>query len=794
MTSIEKIKLNKTVPTTLIYKGANCLGKEITSNLIDQGGFVIIIDELSESNVVNYKEFVNSNLFLFIDFVGLDELKNELERLDYIIFIDEIEKDVSEKIGTDFFLKSSNDLNKVLKIALHFKSKFVLASSLKVHQVLLNMQNPEYQVTRNSLEYNRAELQRYSESLVKEFIDKANLNARIVRVAELVGEGVPLNIPSELVRLCKLAINGKKLNLIGDGLQSNYLISVKDAAFGVLKSLFEDKTKGNIYSICYPQEITSLSLAYKITELEKNSGQIVFDDSNESPLLPLNFESSINLSEIGWSPKINLERAISQEIEWINSYYGGKRKVTEKSELVEMEPMKPRAVHDLPSKKIISKKELTLNVAKGDSDNFIQKLSEVTKSKSRNSKIVLSDKLLRDKLKEKEIREHKEYDRTTFSYKFNYWIRTLTLSKIFSYIFIFILSFVLYFLILSPALRSLKNVYEIDRTAKNLGSIVSESDLKKLSDSSSSLITDLENSKFIFDIFRLNDLHNNLRNNFNIVKEYSSNALLVSEKYKNIETYLNSKKVDVTLSQNEYSDLKKLAISNDKLIKDTTKISPTRIEQIDTPVSLIKTNIEKGFFEASIQYISFEENTTLFNAYEENVGYLFLYSSTDTNKVKTISGYSYFNNQELNASNIIEGKFDDKFKLTPELKASLDTLLVKPDLTSSDKKDKTEKLLEYFNTALSAKIDTIIVVNYQYNPNLLGDSTVEDNLVSLDSIKALDKVNNTTDLTNKIAISSKITQNYLSRPVIFSKLTDYLNLFLTGISKGDISMFTNKGI
>ncbi|MEI6887267.1 MAG: NAD-dependent epimerase/dehydratase family protein [bacterium] len=794
MTSIEKIKINRTLPTTLLYKGGNCLGKEITNSLIDQGGFVIVIDELSDSNIANYKEHIDSNLFLFVDFVGLDELKNELERLDYIIYIDDIEKDVSEKIGTDFFLKSSNDLNKVLKLSLHFKSKFVLASSLKVHQILLNMQSAEYK-SRNSLEYNRAELQRYSESLVKEFIDKASLNARIVRVAELVGEGAPLNIPSELVRLCKLAINGKPLNLIGDGLQSNYLVSVKDAAFGLLKSLFEDKTKGKIYSICYPQEITSLSLAYKITELEEKSGQIVFDNSNDTSLQPVNFETSTNLSEIGWSPKINIERAISQEIEWINSYYGGRKKVTDKKEYVEMEPMKPKETHVVDKPLVENKKkEFKLSKSSGSEDNFIKKLSEVTKSKSRNSKIVLSDKLLRDKLKEKEIKEHKEFDRTTFSYKFNYWIRTLTFTRIMSYFFIFLLSFILYFIIISPVSRSLLNVYKLNTLSNNMSVLVTESDLSKLSQSSSALVTDLENSKFVFDIFRLNDLHNNLRNNLNIVKEYTSNAISVSQKYSNVKNYLNSKQVDILLSQNEYSDLKKLAIANDKLLKDTLKISPTRIEQLDNPVNTVKSIIENQYLKPSIDYINFEEDTTLLNAYEQNIGYLVLYYSTDTNKNKVVSGYSYFNNQDLKSSTIVQGKFEDKFKLTPELKTSLDTLLVKPDLTSSEKKSKIGNLLEYFNSTLSLKVDTILAIDYEYNPNLVGDSKVEYNSLELDSIKALDKIRELTDMTERIALSSKITQNYLSRTVLFSKLSDYLDLFKVGIQKTSIYLFTNRGI
>ncbi len=50
----EKLQKNRHLPITLIYKGANCLGVKIANLLIDQGSFVIVVDEYTQKKVKGY--------------------------------------------------------------------------------------------------------------------------------------------------------------------------------------------------------------------------------------------------------------------------------------------------------------------------------------------------------------------------------------------------------------------------------------------------------------------------------------------------------------------------------------------------------------------------------------------------------------------------------------------------------------------------------------------------------------------------------------------------------------------
>lgn len=88
MNVVKKLHGSVRFPTSIIVKGANVLGVEIARSLLEQGGYVIIID--SESNasrklldpLVKYKNLTVLN-FSAINTLGLD-----LRRLDYVFYFE----------------------------------------------------------------------------------------------------------------------------------------------------------------------------------------------------------------------------------------------------------------------------------------------------------------------------------------------------------------------------------------------------------------------------------------------------------------------------------------------------------------------------------------------------------------------------------------------------------------------------------------------------------------------------------------------------------------------------------
>ncbi len=316
----EQYRLKNTIkyPTSLIVGGLSRLGLEIVDSLIEQGGYVIIVDNYSDENIAKLNIFPKGSLVSFIDYTTLAELDEELRRLDYIFYFDHESLDYMSKISTQNFLKFSNYLDNTLNLANKFGSKFLLTTAIRAHQLSLSYDDLSAKYGVDSKErhtvYTEMEVQRYAESLVMEYSEKTNLDARIVRLGEIIGEGLDFSTKTFFTDLMIRVVEKQPLKLSKDGLESEWLVHLMDAAYGIIKAQFSANTKGEIFSIAYPNPFTHLSIAYKVQELEADAKEIQFVDEDDNlPEIRL-YKPAPNLSAIGWTPKIPIDKAITQSV------------------------------------------------------------------------------------------------------------------------------------------------------------------------------------------------------------------------------------------------------------------------------------------------------------------------------------------------------------------------------------------------------------------------------------------------------------------------------------------------
>jgi len=310
MTSIEKIKLHKPTPTTVLVNAGNQIGVELVRTLLEHEGFVVVVDRFTDENLNRFGEFISSAYFLYLDNSGIDSLKN-LTRVDYIIdFLQEI--DPKSNIGSDEFLKHTNFLNSVISLAEKFDSKYELVTSILNYRFLIRS---KYSLEIDAVPYSGMELQRYAENYIAEQVQKLSFDGRIVRLGEIIGSKIDLNKNTDLTNFIKSAITSNPLKIYGDGLELQYYVHISDAVSGIIKAIFSKKAKGKIYNFCYPDETTILSLAYKIKSLEPNSGESLFVENSKHDNLPGLPASIVGNSEIGWLARVSLEKGLAESID-----------------------------------------------------------------------------------------------------------------------------------------------------------------------------------------------------------------------------------------------------------------------------------------------------------------------------------------------------------------------------------------------------------------------------------------------------------------------------------------------
>jgi hypothetical protein len=114
------------------------------------------------------------------------------------------------------------------------------------------------------------------------------------------------------------AIYRDEVRIYGDGLEYMYYVYITDAIQGILKTLFTNETKGKVYAITNPEEISILTIVNKVLALQPNAQRIKFIKQRGSvdPLYEKAYIPDENLIEIGWKPNVSFDRGISQVFDY----------------------------------------------------------------------------------------------------------------------------------------------------------------------------------------------------------------------------------------------------------------------------------------------------------------------------------------------------------------------------------------------------------------------------------------------------------------------------------------------
>mgnify|MGYP000251932478 CR=1 FL=1 len=605
-----KIKNTSKYPTTLIVKGLNYLGIELTKNLIEQGGYVIIMDELSELAETLTAEIKDQKLLTILDIASITSIEEELRRLDYVYYFEHETKNYLEEISTQEFLQESNYLDTILDLCVKFEAKFLLTTSIKAHQLLIEYKELELTKFDKKFEelpqYTETEIQRYAEKLSLEYNTKMNLDVRIVRIGELLGKGFNPDSEASYIKLIIAAIAGKSLEIEGDGLESDFYIHYLDAVRGIIKAMFSLNTKGKIFSLAIPEEISILSIAYKIMEAEPNAGEIKFTDYNRR-LPPLRlYKPATNLVAIGWEYKISIDRGIAQTIEFIKQkeqeLFSSKKEIKEEKD-TDLEDKTPKQTN-----------------ANGALSRLIAERKFY--NKNRIGSVVLANEQLRQKMTTKEEKNFRaKLSRNLFwifeniKQQFRF-LRNITLREFILYMALFIVFIFIYLLIISPVINLAGRIVSINYNLKNIESNLQSNDYNLAAKNLNTISTNIKEVQeriselnFIFTLTGNAEYYTKIQYALEIQRDYISglndsvNSILPIYNYLSIcnskfisrltDNSLNDSLVDVqsSLDTIDFSKLEKNLSTFQAGMEKLKLTKPQIIDSIDIYPPIISTNL-----------------------------------------------------------------------------------------------------------------------------------------------------------------------------------------------------------
>lgn len=305
--------------TALVTGGAGFIGSHLCDFLIEKGIKVICVDNLITGNDKNIKHLLGNKNFEFINADITKELKFDL-KLDYIYHLASPASpvDYQEKPEETAMVNSFGTLS-ILKLSLKTGAKALVASTSEVYgDPLEHPQKETYWGNVNSFGPRACydESKRFAETLTYIYIQKYNLDARIIRIFNTYGPRMRADDGRVISNFITQAIDKKPLTIQGDGSQTRSFCFVSDLIEGVFKAMTSSGTKGEIFNLGNPDEYKMIDLAQKILGL--------FGSKEEFEHKPLPLDDpqkrrpDISKAKkiLGWEPKIGLDEGLKKTIEF----------------------------------------------------------------------------------------------------------------------------------------------------------------------------------------------------------------------------------------------------------------------------------------------------------------------------------------------------------------------------------------------------------------------------------------------------------------------------------------------
>lgn len=315
----------------LITGGAGFIGSHLADKLIESGCSVIVLDDLSTGSLANIEHLKsNPNLKVVQGSILESSLVTELvSECDYVYHL-------GAAVGVanimqnplESFKINIDGTENVLHACLDLKKRVVLTSSSEIYGKnsagTLNENSDRVLGSPEKFRWLYSEAKAIDETFSMIYHHKG-LDVRIVRLFNTVGPRQSHKYGMVLPSFVKAALDGKALNIHGNGSQTRCFIHVHDVVDALLTVMKLHNISGEVFNLGNPEETSILGLAQAVIAFTKSSSAIEFNEYES--VYPNGFEDMIRRVPditkakkiLGWEPRIDLSQIIKETANYYQS-------------------------------------------------------------------------------------------------------------------------------------------------------------------------------------------------------------------------------------------------------------------------------------------------------------------------------------------------------------------------------------------------------------------------------------------------------------------------------------------
>ena len=307
----------------LVTGGAGFIGSHLCEKLLSDNYEVVCVDNLVTGIEKNIEHLLKNPNFKFINADITEPLAISDQPLDFIFDLASPASPIDfEKLSEEILTVNSFGVINLLKLAKKTGAKFLMASTSEVYgDPKENPQKESYWGNVNSFgpRSNYDESKRFAEAATYVYIQKYELDARVVRIFNTYGPKMRTDDGRALITFVIEALNNKPFTIFGDGTQTRSFCFVSDMVEGICKAMFTEGTKGEVFNLGNPEEYSMNDLAKKIKEMTNSSSEIVYKDLPQDD--PKQRRPDITKAEraLNWKPAVSVTEGLQKTIEYYRS-------------------------------------------------------------------------------------------------------------------------------------------------------------------------------------------------------------------------------------------------------------------------------------------------------------------------------------------------------------------------------------------------------------------------------------------------------------------------------------------
>jgi UDP-glucuronate decarboxylase len=303
----------------LITGGTGFIGNHLCRRLLNEGNYIICLDNNFTGSMNNIKDMIENPNFEFIRHDITLPIYLEVDQIYHLACpaspkayqFNSIKTIKTNIIGT---------MN-ALGIAKRTKSRILLTSTSEVYgDPQISPQVEEYWGNVNPIGIRSCydEGKRVAETLMMEYHKNNNVDIRIARIFNTYGPNMDKDDGRVVSNFINQCLENKDITIYGEGLQTRSFCYVDDTVDGLIKLMNNTETIGPI-NIGNPYEITIKELSEILINIIDTKSKIVYKDLPSDDPMKRQPDITKAIRFLKWTPKVELREGLIKTIEYFKS-------------------------------------------------------------------------------------------------------------------------------------------------------------------------------------------------------------------------------------------------------------------------------------------------------------------------------------------------------------------------------------------------------------------------------------------------------------------------------------------